>query len=372
MLFSIKDAADLILIDKATGRPALFVGYANATSTEWSSDSVAATAKGVEIIKWDNARQGVLTLETEAFDMQLLALAMGSKVTSGEIDVMSRKDVVLNSSLTADIGVSNVNPDTLTIVAIDRPGDPEHVGDYLFNQSASLENLPPQVQNLSLAVADDNIRVTFNTVNNATGYLLYVNDNEVSNIDNSGYTITGLTPETEYRIAVAATNDFGVGARSATITTTTNADGVTAPKVETASGKELAAAADNVGTIEGPDSTAPSYSIQGGIITFAGAVQPGQAFAIYYNQRAMARQTIKVESEVFTSSYEIYGKVLARPQDGSGDRFLYIHYPNARPQSNFTLAQSATEPISLSIAFDLLPDANAEGEQVMAEYSFID
>lgn len=45
MAYGMKDAADLILVDLATKMPALLVDYANATSSEWTAESVYANKK---------------------------------------------------------------------------------------------------------------------------------------------------------------------------------------------------------------------------------------------------------------------------------------------------------------------------------------
>ena len=44
-IYGMKDAADLILVNKATGLVDLYIDYANATTSEWTSESVYATKK---------------------------------------------------------------------------------------------------------------------------------------------------------------------------------------------------------------------------------------------------------------------------------------------------------------------------------------
>ena len=44
--YGMKDAANLTLVNKKTGNIDLFLDYANATSSEWTSERVFATKKG--------------------------------------------------------------------------------------------------------------------------------------------------------------------------------------------------------------------------------------------------------------------------------------------------------------------------------------
>ena len=371
VLYGMKDAANLILRDKETGLPALYIGYANATSTEWASDQVYATAKGTNAIRWDNSRTGTLTVDTEVFDLGLLAMVMGSGIKEGSITAMERRDAVLNESLSVSIG-DGIGIDGTSIQAfrLERAGDSEHVGLPLFNQSTSESNLPPQVTNVSVTTTDTSARVTFDRINNATGYLVFRNGAEIADTVTATYTDTTVEPSTAYTYTVRAYNDFGQGPESAVVSVTTGEEGTEDEVMNTATTEAITEAAGNTGIVEGPDSGAVTFSYNAGVVTFSNA-NPGDAYAIYFMERVDRARTLTVGADTFAGAYEIYGDARIRPQSGTADELIRIHYPNARPQSNFTLTQSATEPTSLSIVFDLFPETNEDGESVLAEFHFI-
>ena len=77
-------------------------------------------------------------------------------------------------------------------------------------------------------------------------------------------------------------------------------------------------------------------------------------------------KTLKIEANKFPGNYEIFAKTMIRVQETGEDEIAEFHYYNAKPQSNFTLTQSATEPTSLSIVFDLMPEKG-----VLAEFKSV-
>lgn len=375
-VYGMKNASNLILLDKATGLPALYINYANASTTEFTADSVYATAKGANAIRWDNARNGTLTIDTELFDLGLLAMVMGSNIDEGTADVFQRRDAELDSSLAVSIGSGlGVVPESISVVRLNSLQDTEHAGEPLFNQSASEANLPAQVKSLSVSVNDTTANITFNRVNNAAGYTIFRDGIEIAETQQNSYADSDLTPETPYEYYVVAYNDFGDGPASAVVEATTAEDGVTETSAYTATQEAIAAAANNVGSVVSPDSSATTYSYSGGTLTFNNA-NPGDAYAIYYMEEIQGARTLTIGANQFAGAYEIYADARIRPRDGGADELIYIHYFNARPQSNFTLTQSATDPTSLSIVFDLFPeqttDANGDTIDALAEIQFID
>lgn len=375
-VYGMKDASNLILLDKATGLPALYINYANASTAEFTADSVYATAKGANAIRWDNARNGTLTIDTELFDLGLLAMVMGSNIDEGSADIFQRRDAVLDSSLAVSIGSGlGVVPESISVVKLNSLQDTEHAGEPLFNQSASEANLPAQVKSLSVSVNDTTANITFNRVNNAAGYTIFRDGVEIAETQQNSYSDSDLTPETPYEYYVVSYNDFGDGPASAVVEATTAEDGVTETTAYTANQEAIAAAATNVGSVIAPDSSETTYSYSGGTLTFNNA-NPGEAYAIYYMEEVQGARTLTIGANQFAGAYEIYADARIRPRDGGADELIYIHYFNARPQSNFTLTQSATDPTSLSIVFDLFPeqttDANGDTIDALAEIQFID
>lgn len=374
-VYGMNAASNLVMLDKATGLPALYIDYANATTAEFSSDSVYATAQGANAISWNNPRNGTLTLDTELFDLPLLAMTMGSKIKEGSANILQRKQAVLDNSKAVDIGAVDILPDSLSVVRLNNLDDTEHAGEPLFNAEKAKANLPRQVINVTVSHNDDSAIINFSRVNNANGYAILLDGETVSDSQQTNYTHTGLSPENPYEITVYAYNDFGKGPNSAVVEFTTSALGSKERVAKTATPEAINSSAGNEGTPEAPDANVPSFSFANGIIEFQN-VAVGDAYAIYYIEKTVGARTVTITSDEFAGAYEIFADARIRPRGGGADELIYIHYFNARPQSNFTLTQSAGEPTSLNIVFDLFPekiiDAEGKTTNALAEIHFID
>lgn len=102
--------------------------------------------------------------------------------------------------------------------------------------------------------------------------------------------------------------------------------------------------------------TAGQYTVAGNEITFATDAVEGEAYAVYFLVLDSKTKTITISADKFPKTFEIIADALIRERETGTDSFVQIHYPNARPQSNFTVTMSATEPTNLSVTFDLFPD----------------
>lgn len=359
-----KDAANLILRDKNTGEPALYIDYANATSSEWTSESVYALRKGTNAIRWDNARNGTLTLDTELFDFGLLAMIMGADVKEGKSDIFKRVDATLDSTRAIRIGDGfGVDETTISVIKLrNGQNDTEHTGRPLYNASAAQRNLPGQITDLSISAADTTARINFPRVNGATGYIIERDGASIAEQSGNEYTDTGLSPEMSYSYTVHAYNEYGAGAKSPLVEVDTAVEGTTSTTTFTATSEARIEAVNNVGTVSQPDPLSVTYSYTNGIIQFSENAVPQDAYAVYFMTEVDNVRTLEIQANKFAGAYEIFADALIRPQDGSLDQIVQIHYFNARPQSNFTLTQSATEPTSLSIVFDLLPEGDKLAE----------
>ena len=357
-IYGMKDASDLILVNKATGLVDLYIDYANATTSEWTSESVYATKKGANAIRWDGSRSGTLTVDTELFDFNLLTMVMGAEVTEGQTDIMQRAQGTLDSTRTIALGSGlNIDPATISVVKTKGANDPEHDGVPLFNASAAKNNLPRQVVGLAVTYNDTSARIDFSAVNGATAYEVYRDGSKIAETELNQYTDNGLTPATQYVYVVAAKNAYGTGAQSAAVTLTTSAAGEKTTTTATSTSQERIKAADNVGQVATPQDGEVTYTYSAGNVTLSENAVPGDTYAIYYLEKANGR-TISIKSDKFAGSYEIFATAQIREQETGRDELVQIHYFNAKPQSNFTLTQDATAPASLSIVFDLLPSGN--------------
>lgn len=78
--------------------------------------------------------------------------------------------------------------------------------------------------------------------------------------------------------------------------------------------------------------------------------------AVYYIESVAKGKTLTFAFDKYPANFEIFADVMITPKGGGADEFVQIHYPNAKPQANFSLSMDANAPTNLSITFDLLPD----------------
>jgi hypothetical protein len=112
---------------------------------------------------------------------------------------------------------------------------------------------------------------------------------------------------------------------------------------------------------EVPSSPASNqFSVTGNEITFATDAIVGTAYAVYYLVLDSDAKTITISADKFPKAFRVVADALIREKETGKDEFVQIEYPNARPQSNFTITMSATEPTNLQVTFDLFPNKNKE------------
>ncbi len=113
--------------------------------------------------------------------------------------------------------------------------------------------------------------------------------------------------------------------------------------------------------------TGAQFMVTGSELTFASDAVEGSAFAVYYLVTDSQVKSITISADKFPKSFRVVADALIRERETGVDEFVQIEYPNARPQSNFTVTMSATEPTNLSATFDLFPNK----DKAIAEYKII-
>lgn len=78
-----REILKLQIFDAVTNKPLMYFDYANTATQEWSASRVYATGAGVRRIAWDGDKEESLTVETQVFTMQHLALLAGEDIKSG-------------------------------------------------------------------------------------------------------------------------------------------------------------------------------------------------------------------------------------------------------------------------------------------------
>lgn len=113
--------------------------------------------------------------------------------------------------------------------------------------------------------------------------------------------------------------------------------------------------------------TSNQFSVTGKDITFSSDAVEGTPYAVYFLTVSSQVKTITISADKFPKNFKVVADALIREKETGNDEFVQIEYPNAKPQSNFTITMSATEPTNLSVTFDLFPNKDKE----MAVYKVI-
>ena len=98
MAFAIKDACDVTVYDRGTGKPVFHTTDLNAFNLNLSAETVYAKAKGANKIAFDGALEGTLGFESEVIQFPQLAMILSSEVVTGEAKVGKREVKEIDSS----------------------------------------------------------------------------------------------------------------------------------------------------------------------------------------------------------------------------------------------------------------------------------
>ena len=87
---------------------------------------------------------------------------------------------------------------------------------------------------------------------------------------------------------------------------------------------------------------------------------PDGAYVVAYYMIKSAASTIRfaINAQKFADSFEVHGKIFARPQDGTADQRVSFVCPNAKPKSDITITMDSNNVSQIEVTFDLFPDAN--------------
>lgn len=365
-IYGMRDAANLTLVNKKTGRIDLFIDYANATSSEWTAERVFANKKGTQAIAWDTGRTGTLTIESEMFDLGYLAMILGSEVQKGTNQIIKREVFAVEDGRSFKLD-GDIDGDTVSVVKL-KEDEIEHDGMPIQSTSGQFLLLPPIVKNVNVAANDVSAIVSFEGSEDALEYEIRKDGVIVATIGTTSYTDTGLSPETTYKYTVTAVNQFGSAPVSAEVSAKTAVAGVTTRSNHKATAEAIAAAEAEQGTLVDAVANAVTFNYAGNIVQLSEKAVVGDKYAVFYMENVTGVRTIEISADKFPGSYEIYADSQIRDANTGADEFVQIHYKNARPQSNFTLTQNATEPTSLSVTFDLFPD----NKGLLGEFKVVD
>lgn len=82
-----RDILDLLIIDAISSTPLMKIDFANTSSLQMESSRVYAMAAGTRRIAWDGEKTATLTVETQIYTMEMLALFAGEEIKKGKQNV---------------------------------------------------------------------------------------------------------------------------------------------------------------------------------------------------------------------------------------------------------------------------------------------
>lgn len=94
-----REILDTQIMDYATNAPILYMDYATSAQNEWTGETVYARggSGNPRRIAWNGDKGATLTLETQIFTMQHLALLAGDEITNGPQSIYKREIVRVES-----------------------------------------------------------------------------------------------------------------------------------------------------------------------------------------------------------------------------------------------------------------------------------
>lgn len=363
--YGMKDAANIIIVKRGTKTPILKADYANTTGAEWKSDRVYAKKKGANAIAWDSARTGTLTMDTELFDLKLLALVAGDELHQGASEVFKNEKFRLQNDrlinlqykpLEGSVSVFKLQDDGLT--------HDQAIPQLMDGEGGSI---PVMVTDVSVSAKDTSATITWSAARGANSYIVYRDGVQIGQPVTNTFTDSDLQPQKQYKYVVAAVNTNGNSPKSAEVIITTAARGTEeAGEAVTATKEAITAAEANAKVVS---ANGLNFKVtEAGGIQLSDACPVGAQYVVYYAANIDGVSSFSVNAEKFADNFEIYADCIIRDQQSGKDHFSQIHYTNVKPEGSFTIGQDATKATSLSLKFDLMPDENNE----MATYKFIE
>lgn len=136
-LWGIKDSGNITLINNTTNKQVLYANYANKFDVNYSSSPVYALKKGVKAMSWDGQREGTIQASMQIFDLQWIALLMGSelKAATSSDRIASRKVVTVANATATFTGT--VVAGSMTVFKLDSD-NVSHVSEYTVTTEATV------------------------------------------------------------------------------------------------------------------------------------------------------------------------------------------------------------------------------------------
>lgn len=351
--YAMKDASDLTLVERGTNKVIFKADYANTTNVEWKADRVFAKKKGANAVAFDAARTAEMTVESEIFDFRLLAILAGDKLNRGANDVFQSERFTLTDDRLIKLA-HTPEAGTISVFRLNSDGitHDQSVPQVSDGTSSSVPAMPTDV---AVSAKDTTADVSWGTVNGATSYLVYRDGAQIAQPTGTTFKDSDLKPQTTYKYQVVAVNAAGPSSFSAEVVVKTAVAGTESAGAAVKATPEAINAATK--DAEVLNANGLNFKVKdNGQLQLSDAAVTGAEYVVYYVSKLDGVSNFTIEAQRFANNYEIYADAWVVERETGEKHFVQVHYPNAKPQGNFTFNQNSKEPTSLSIKFDLLPN----------------
>lgn len=115
--FGIKEVADVIFFDIATGKPVLFFDTLKTSSIENAAESTDATGGrgNAKLITWNYSRTATLQMQDALLSMESMAVLAGTSVKTGDVTLSKREVIVGKNDGKGTISETPLNTKKVTV-----------------------------------------------------------------------------------------------------------------------------------------------------------------------------------------------------------------------------------------------------------------
>lgn len=152
MLYALKDCANLIIKDAATGTVVLDVNYARTSSLEFTSDQVFAYNKNVKAVRFDSNREGTFTTTMQVFPMNIIPLLFGTEFKEDTVPWMTKETLKVTNGQAVMQGTPKVG--SLQVFKVEEDDKLTHTAEQKVGNTATANYYTISGQTLSFNTSE--------------------------------------------------------------------------------------------------------------------------------------------------------------------------------------------------------------------------
>jgi len=137
-----REVLKLQVFDYATQKPLMHFDYANTSTYEGKSTRVYAMGAGAKRIAWDGEKELTLTVETQLFSLEHLAMITGESIVSGARDIYEVETLIVGADKKIELRKAPVGAETGVAVF-------PYVNGVITQNAQAVESVAGKVVNLA-------------------------------------------------------------------------------------------------------------------------------------------------------------------------------------------------------------------------------